>query len=68
MEKSEGKKEVAPEPVLKYRKYSYASAQGTEFKSKQDLFTHYLDQRKESLVQAHKKMSDLINKFNEKYP
>ncbi len=53
-------------PVLQYKKYSYATAQETKFKTKQDLLNHYLAHRKEPLTQAKKKMGDLIKKFDEK--
>ena len=66
MEKSEGKKEAAPEPTLRYRRYRYASAQESKFKSTQDLFNHYMAQRKESYTQLQKKMGDLINTSDEK--
>ena len=39
----EGKNKVPFTPVLQYRKYSYVAAQETKYKSKQDLFPHYLD-------------------------
>jgi hypothetical protein len=53
-------------PVLRYRKYNYAAAAEDEFKNKQSLLTHYKNQRKESVVQAQKQLSDLIQKSDEK--
>ena len=56
VEKFEGKKEAAPEPILKYKRYSYASAHESEFKSKQDLLSHYMAHRRESYTHVQKKM------------
>ena len=41
-------------PILQYRRYTYATATGDEFKNKQILLKHYLDQRKESVTQEQK--------------
>lgn len=53
-------------PVLQHRKYIYATIAEDQFKNKQSLLTHYKNQRKESVVQAQKQLSDLIHKSDEK--
>ncbi len=54
------------EPVVKFINYNYATTLEDQFKSKHDLFVHYLNQRKNSLAQAQKQMSSLIQKTEEK--
>ena len=53
-------------PVLQYKKYNYAADAKDQFKNKQNLLAHYIDQRKESVVQAHKQLNELIKKSDEK--
>ncbi len=53
-------------PVLKIKEYSYDTATEGQFKRKNELYTHYMDQRRQSFVGDQKQMKTLINQSKEK--
>ncbi len=52
--------------TLQYIKHSYAYAFEGQFKSKNELFTSYMELKKHSLTEAQKKISSIIKQSREK--
>ncbi len=57
---TKSKKKKTKEPVLKYIDYSYDTTLDGKFKSKNELFTSYIELKKQYDAEAQKKISNLI--------
>ncbi len=63
---SKEEEEVDKGLVFKVKEYSYATVEEGQFKSKNELLLHYLDQRKQCYAGTQEKMKTLISQSKEK--